>query len=217
MRKYFEATLLPQLDAYIEGLFASEDDALRFARQEAARQGLPAIHIQPTDGRLLQLFALAAQARHIVEIGTLAGYSGLWLARALPADGTLTTLEANPRHAAVARRTFARGGVSDRVRIVEGEALESLRQLSATGPYDMVFIDADKDRYPDYLEWAVHNLRPGGVIAAHNALRGGQVLSPQSEADRIIQRFNEAVARHERLTSTIVNIGDGMLVAVLRQ
>ncbi len=216
MRTYYDPALRPELDAYIETLFVPEDAALRFAREEAEREGLPAIHIQPGDGRLLELFARAAQARRIVEIGTLAGYSGLWLARALPATGMLYTLEANPRHAAVARRTFEFGGVDDRVQVIEGDALTSLQSLAADAPYDMVFIDADKEGYPAYLDWAVENLRPGGVIAAHNALRHGQIITPRNAADAAMRQFNEAVARHDRLSSLIVNIGDGMLVAVLK-
>ncbi len=215
LRNYFDPALLPQIETYIEGLFAVEDDALRFAQSEAARAGMPAIQIRPTDGMLLHLLARAAGARRIVEIGTLAGYSGIWLARALPPDGRLYTLEANPLHAAVARRSFARAGLTDRVDVLEGPALDSLQRLDGGVRYDMVFIDADKDTYPAYLEWAVAHLRPGGVIAAHNALRNGGVVNPHNDGDYAMRRFNAMVARHPRLVSSVIAIGDGMLVAVL--
>lgn len=217
MRNHFDPAMLPQLEAYIADHFAEEDAALRFARQEAERAAMPAIHIRATDGRLLQLFALAIGARRIVEIGTLAGYSGLWLARALPPDGQLYTLEGNPRHAAVARRVFAQAGLSERVTVIEGEARDSLKRLADGAPYDMLFIDADKADYPDYLVWGVAHLRPGGVIAAHNALRDGRIIAPENEDDLHVRRFNQMVAEHERLAGTIVAIGDGMLVAVVKQ
>lgn len=201
---------------YINDLFAAEDEALRFAREETARQGMPQIQIQPADGRLLHLLARACGAQRIVEIGTLGGYSGIWLARALPPQGRLYTLELEAKHAEVARRSFARAGVADRVDVIVGPALDNLASLSQDAPYDMVFIDADKGTYPAYLDWAMAHVRPGGIITAHNALRDGKVAAPQSDADRVVDGFNRTAAQDPRLEATIVAIGDGMLFAVVR-
>jgi len=207
---------LTQLNAYITDLFATEDDALRWIQAEAARHELPAISVKPHEGRLLQFLLRAIGARQVVEIGALAGYSAVWMARALPADGRLYTLERSGKHAAIARASFARAGVSERVEVLEGDARESLRKLSGRAPFDFVFIDADKAGYVDYLAWAVENLRPGGMVAAHNAFRGGKVLNPQSDDDRAIQAFNRALADSPRLESTILAVGDGMAVGIKR-
>lgn len=212
---YFDPALYPALDAYIDALFAAEDEPLRFARSLAAEHRLPNIAINPNEGRLLRLLALAVGARRIVEIGTLGGYSGLWLARALPPGGMLYTLEANPRHADLARQVFVHAGLSDRVTIVPGSAADTMPKISGHGPFDMVFIDADKDSYPAYLDWSLDNVRPGGMITAHNALCQGRVTQPAYEGDQAVRQFNEAVAHHPRLTGTIINVGDGLLAAVV--
>lgn len=202
------------LDDYVANLYARPDAALEAIQEEAARQALPQISLQPHEGRLLQLLARAVSARRIVEIGTLAGYSGTWLARALPDDGRLYTLELNPKHAAVARANFERAGVGGRVEVLEGDALALLDGLRARGPFDLVFIDADKERYPQYLEWAVDNLRAGGLVTAHNAFRHGGVLDPATEADHATHAFNRALAEHPRLLATIIGVGDGMAVGI---
>ncbi len=152
----------------------------------------------------------------MVEIGTLAGYSGVWLARALPNDGKLYTLEKSSKHAALARQSFQRAGVGERVELLEGSAQDSLAKLSKRGPFDLVFIDADKGSYPAYLEWAAGNLRAGGLVAAHNAFRSGQVLDPQGDDDRIMDEFNRALAGHPHFDGMILAIGDGMAVGVKR-
>lgn len=203
-----------QLDSYITGLYAQEDDTLRWIQQEADRQELPPISLKPFEGRLMQFLISLAGAKKVVEIGTLAGYSGTWMARALPPDGRLYTLERSSKHAQVAQRSFQQAGVADKVNVVEGEARESLKKLSAEGPFDLVFIDADKASYPDYLAWAIDNLRPGGVVAAHNAFRGGSILTPQSDDDHAMLAFNRAIAEHPQLDGMILAIGDGMAVGV---
>lgn len=205
-----------RLDDYVSALYVQEDEALRWIQAEAQRQEFPAISVRPFEGRLLQFLVRLSGARRVVEIGALAGYSGVWLARALPSDGRLYTLERNARHAALARQSFQRAGVSERVELLEGAALDSLATLAARGPFDLVFIDADKASYPAYLEWAAHNLRVGGLVAAHNAFRSGQVLDPQSDDDRIMDEFNRALAQHPRFDGMILAIGDGMAVGVKR-
>ncbi len=201
-------------DAYVTGLFAQEDEALAWIQAETRRHNMPQISLSAQEGRLLQWLAQTLQARRIVEIGTLAGYSGTWLARALPADGRLYTLEVNSLHARVARAGFARAGLDDRVHLLEGPALASLQKISAEAPFDLIFIDADKEGYPQYLAWALEHLRIGGVIAAHNAFRGGRVLAPESEEDGGMDRFNRALAAEPRLSSTLIAVGDGMAVGV---
>jgi caffeoyl-CoA O-methyltransferase len=202
------------LEQYVVELFASEDDALQWIQSETVRNDMPQISLKPEEGRLLQFLVQAVGARKAVEIGALAGYSGTWIARALPADGKLYTLEVSSKHAAVARASFEKAGVSDRVELIEGAALDSLRKLSAQGPFDFVFIDADKGGYPAYLEWAVANLRPGGMVAAHNAFRGGAVVNPGSDDDRAMDQFNRSIADNPQLQGTILSIGDGMAVGI---
>jgi len=205
---------MDQLNEYVTGLFAREDEVLRWIKAETQRHGLPNINLQPFEGRLLQILLHALNARKVVEIGTLAGYSGVWIARALPPGGKLYTLEKSSKHAQIARTSFDRAGVSDRVEQVEGSASDMLPKMAAKGPFDLVFIDANKDGYPDYLRWAVDNLRPGGMVAAHNALRSGRILAPETEEDRTIHTFNQSLASDSRLESTILAIGDGMAVGI---
>jgi len=191
-----------------------EDEALRSIQGEAERAGLPNISIEPFEGRLLQFLVMSVGAKKAVEIGTLAGYSGVWIARALPADGKLYTLEKSSKHADVARQTFARAGIASKVELLQGDAHDLLAKLSARAPFDFVFIDADKGSYSKYLAWAVDNLRSGGMVAAHNAFRGGRIVAPEDDDDRLIDSFNRALAADKRLESTILAIGDGMAVGI---
>ena len=211
-----DSNLLERLDDYVNELFAPEDDVLRWIQSEAEKHGLPSISIQPFEGRLLQILLRSVGARKVVEIGALAGYSGVWMARALPSGGKLITLEKSSKHAAVARASFKHAGVSDRVELREGDGMTLLGKLSAEGPFDFVFIDADKPTYPQYLAWTVDNLRAGGMVAAHNALRDGRVLAPESEDDRMMDAFNRALAADARLDSFIIGVGDGMAVGIKR-
>ncbi|PJF39726.1 MAG: methyltransferase [Phototrophicales bacterium] len=206
-----------QIDQYISALYAPEDDALQQIRHAPQQHDMPAIAIAAHEGRLLQMLALSVNAKKIVEIGTLAGYSGTWLARMLPPDGVLYTVEKSSKHAEVARQSFEQAGLSDRVEVLQGDAHDILQKLAASGPYDFVFIDADKTAYTMYLNWAADNLRPGGMVAAHNALRGGRVLAPQSDDDRAMAAFNRVLAEHPQLESTIIAVGDGMAIGIKKR
>lgn len=206
--------LRERFDHYIGQLFTEEDDVLRWIQAEADRHELPQISVQVFDGYLLAWLVRFVRARRVVEIGTLAGYSGTWMARALPDDGKLYTVEKSAKHADVARRSFEHAGLEDKVEVHQGEALAILDNLSSKGPFDLVFIDADKTGYPDYLRWAVANLRSGGVVAAHNAYRSGRIFEPETDDDRGMAAFNEALAAHPELDGIIIPMGDGMAVGV---
>ncbi len=205
-----------QVSEYISDLFAREDEALLRARQDSPARGLPAINIKPEEGRFLQFLVRASGARKVVEIGTLGGYSGIWIARGLPAGGKLVTLEIKPAHAEVAREHFEAAGLLDRIEIRIGEGNQLLPGLASEGPFDFVFIDADKPGYPVYLDWALENTRLGGIIAAHNAFRKGSVagLPEPDDYTDAMRDFNDRFAREERLLSTIYPAGDGTLVGV---
>lgn len=209
---------LDAYDQYIAGLFAVEDSALQSARETMQREGLPRIHVSPSEGQLLHMFAALIGARRILEIGTLGGYSAIWLARALPADGRMISLEIDPHHAEVSRHNLAQAGLSDRVEIRVGPAGETLSRMAEDGEalFDLVFIDADKDGYPEYLQKVLPLTRTGGLILADNALQG--VLQPG--ADTGITRYNQAVASNANLTSMMLPILrgdlDGLLVSVKR-
>ena len=206
--------IMKQLDQYAADLSAQDDNVLRWIQAETERNELPTISVRAYDGRLLQFLMLAVGARKVVEIGTLAGYSGVWMARALPADGKLYTLEKSSKHAKVARASFDKAGLNGKVEILEGSALDSMKRLHDKAPFDFVFIDANKDGYAAYLDWAVEHLRPGGIVAAHNAFRNGQVLTPQNDEDHSMVAFNQGVIDHPRLEGLILAVGDGMAVGI---
>ena len=207
---------LDALNQYVTDLFASEDEALQWIQAETRRNEMPQISLSPQEGRLLQFLLQAVGARKVVEIGTLAGYSGTWLARGLPDDGVLYTMEFSPKHAEVARASFERAGVADKVQLFQGAALDNLKKIEGKGPFDFIFIDADKPTYPQYLTWAVDNLRPGGMVTAHNAFGGGRVADADSDFAREIHTFNQMLADEPRLFSTILSIGDGMAAGIKR-
>jgi caffeoyl-CoA O-methyltransferase len=177
---------------------------------------LPAISVNAEEGRFLQFLVRACGATKAVEIGTLGGYSGTWIARGLARGGKLITLEKEPKHAAVARAHFERARVADRVEIRVGNAHQSLEALSGERPFDFVLIDAEKDGYVDYWQWSLANVRVGGVIAAHNAFRHGAVVDPNNTEDlpELMRRFNRMVADEPRVISTIFPAGDGTVIAV---
>ena len=212
------------VDRYITGLFAHNDDALDAALRESAAAGLPAIHVSPVQGKLLHLLARAQGARTILEIGTLGGYSTIWLARALPPGGRLVTLEAEPRHAEVARRNIARAGLAGIVEFRVGRALDLLPRIAeeARGPFDLIFIDADKAGYPDYFPWALRLARRGSLILADNVVRKGAVVDEHSTDPSVqaVRRMNELVAREGRVSATEIQmVGakgyDGLMIAVV--
>jgi caffeoyl-CoA O-methyltransferase len=205
-----------RLSQYITGLFAGQDAALQRAWEDTPKRGLPAISVQPEEGRFLQVLVRACGARRALEIGTLGGYSGIWIARGLAPGGKLITLEKEPYHAQVAQEHFEAAGVSDRVEVRIGKALALLEELAAEQPFDFVFIDADKTGYPDYFAWALEHTRLGGVIAAHNAFRGGAVVRQPDpdESTQVMQAFNRSVATDPRVISTLYPAGDGTVLAV---
>ena len=206
-----------EVGEYISGLFAREDETLLALREEADRTGLPPIAIGPETGRLLQVLLSSIGARRVLEVGTLGGYSAIWMARALPPDGRLLSLEAEPRHAEFARRWLQRAGVEDRVEVRVGRALELLPALDGER-FDAVFLDADKEPLPTYLEWALRLLRPGGLVLADNALWGGRVVDPAADdpATRGVREFNRKLASDPRLTGTVLPVHDGIAVGVVK-
>jgi caffeoyl-CoA O-methyltransferase len=211
-----------QIEAAITHMFASEDEGLRSALVAAKEAGLPQIQISPVQGKFLQLLAAMCNAQKILEIGALAGYSGIWLARALPAGGRLITLEANPDHARVVQNSFARAGVGDRAEVRVGKALDLLPQLESEAPFDLVFIDADKPPYPQYLDWALRLTRPGSIIVADNCIRSGKGFqAPEDEGNAGIVEFNSRIASDPRLVSLVLamddDFTDGFAIAVVRQ
>lgn len=217
--------LFEDVDRYINRLFAPSDPVLDAALKAAAAAGLPEIQVSPGHGKLLQLFARLTGARRILELGTLGAYSTIWLARTLPPEGRMVTLEADPRHAAVARENLKHARLEAHVELIVGPALDSLPAIAARDepPFDLVFIDADKVNYPAYLDWSVRLTRPGGVILADNVVRGGRVLDAESTDDvlQAVRAFNEALAADTRLDAIILQqVGekghDGLAVAVVK-
>jgi predicted O-methyltransferase YrrM len=217
------------VDAFTEGLLIGPDPVLEEAVAASAEAGLPPIAVTPSQGRLLNLIARIHGARRILELGTLGGYSTIWLARALPADGRLVTLELKPAYAAVAAANVERAGLADRVEIRVGPASELLGDLTAEAlpPFDLLFIDADKARTPEYFTVALELMRPGAVIVADNAVRFGEIADPDSrdEGAQGMRRFHQLAAAEPRVEgTTIQTVGakgyDGftlLLVAPARQ
>ncbi len=212
------------VDEYFGGLFVPEDAALEAALKATGEAGMPAINVSPTQGKLLHLLAKAHGVRSILEIGTLGGYSTIWMGRALPPDGRLITLEIDPKHADIARANIERAGLGDRVEIRLGTAITTLPQLfeSGAGPFDLVFIDADKVSTPVYLEWAMKLTRPGSLIIIDNVVRNGAVADPGNSDPNVngIQQALAALAADERITATAIQtVGskgyDGLAIALV--
>ncbi len=194
------------VDRYLEDTLIGSDPVLEAALAASAAAEMPAIQVSPSQGKFLMLLARAMNARAILEIGTLAGYSTIWLGRALPEDGLIVTLERDAKHAEVARGNIERAGLEDRVEIVLGAALETLPKLAAEreGPFDLVFIDADKPSLADYFGWAMKLTHPGSVIIADNVIREGAVIDATS-TDAMVQgvrRLNDAMAAETRVSVT---------------
>ena len=215
-------TQLTQIDGYIEGLFAPQDEALEAAVRESQRAGLPEIHVSPNEGKLLQLLAEIIGARRILEIGTLGGFSAINLARGMAEDGRLISLEIDEHHAGVARQNVERAGLAERVEIRVGDARELLTKIAESdeGPFDLVFIDADKEGYPEYLEWALRLSRPGSLILGDNTIWGGAIIDPRDDSTRAIREFNEKIAKDPRLSAIVLPLlrerVDGLAIARVR-
>lgn len=205
----------PELVAFVERHHSAHDAALARAFEAPARHGLPQIQVSPSEGKTLCLLMRLIGARRVVEVGTLAGYSALWLARGMASGGKLVTLELDPRTAAIARDNLAFAGLRERVEVVVGSALETLPTLTlaADGELDAMFIDADKGGYPDYARWAASKLRPGGLLIADNAYYFGGLLGEGAEAERMRQ-FHAQLA--EAFDAACLPTPDGMVVALRR-
>jgi predicted O-methyltransferase YrrM len=213
-----------EVDDYIASLLIPPDAALDGALKASDEAGLPPINVSANQGKLLMLFARMLNARNILEIGTLGGYSTIWMARGLAEGGRLITLEYEPRHAEVAMANLVRAGLSDRVEIRVGRAGDTLPKLveEGRGPFDLVFIDADKQGYTEYLEWSMKLSRRGTVIIADNVVRNGAIIDPASSDEMVqgIRRFNRALAAEKRLSATeIQTVGskgyDGLAIATV--
>jgi caffeoyl-CoA O-methyltransferase len=219
MNKYDMSGLLREIDAYVEDLFSTSDDTLEAALRDSRRAGLPEINVSPNQGRLLQLLTEIAGARRILEIGTLGGYSAIHFARALPDDGTMISLEIDEHHAGVARNNLERAGLSEKVEIRVGDAHDLLSSLieGDEGPFDVIFIDADKESYPEYLDASLRLARSGTLILGDNTIRGGTVLDPRDATARATREFNELIARDPRLSGVVLPLIreyiDGLTIA----
>ncbi len=207
-----------RVDEYVNQTIVQEDEHLLAAVRESEAAGLPHIQVAPNQGKLLQLLAQMVGARRILEIGTLGGYSTIWLARALPADGHVVSLEIDPKHAQVARANVDRAGLAERVKIIVGPAIESMSHLSA--PFDLVFIDADKESIPAYFERSIALLRRGGIIVVDNVVRDGRLADDSCDVPAVlgVRRLHEMLARDERISATTIQtVGakgyDGLLIA----
>ena len=213
------------VDEYITGLFEQEDSSLTAIEQSIKESNIPPISISPNQGKFLQMLARLCHAKKILEIGTLAGYSTIWLARALPKDGKLITLEYEPLHARVSQTNIDRAGLTSVVEIRVGKGIDLLPKLveEGAGPFDMIFIDADKPPYKEYFDWSLKLSRPGTLIVADNVIREGKVLHDKSPDEMVagVKRFNAALAVNHAVTATIIQtIGakehDGMALAIVK-
>ncbi|ANS73791.1 methyltransferase [Paenibacillus yonginensis] len=216
--------LWTQVDGYMADRLVAEDEVLKRVWQNNREAGLPEIDVAPNQGQLLQLLVRMQGAQRILEIGTLGGYSTVWMARALPEDGELVTLEYDPHHAEVAQQNLELAGVSDKVTIRVGAALDELAKMEQerAGDFDFIFIDADKPNNPGYLEWALKFSHPGTVIVGDNVVRGGEILNPNSEDPRVrgVQNFFDMLAKEPRVTATALQtVGikgyDGFMMGIV--
>ncbi|MGD1172343.1 O-methyltransferase [Mycobacterium seoulense] len=210
-----------EVDDFLNDTVVGDDPALRAALQASDAAGLPHIAVSAQQGKFLCLLAGAIRAQRVLEIGTLGGFSTIWLARGAGPQGRVVTLEYEPRHAEVARANLERAGVADRVEVIVGAALDTLPTVDG-GPFDLVFIDADKENYVEYLQWAVRLARPGALIVADNVIREGQIIEPQRDAQaEAVRQTLQLMGEHPRLdTAVIQTVGakrwDGFALAVVR-
>ena len=215
--------IFAQVDQYIGNLLAPEDDILKSVISSLAIAGLPQHSISPNQGKFLQVMMQLCNAKNVLEIGTLGGYSTIWMARALPSDGKIITLEVDSNHAALAQKNIEYAGISDKVDLKIGMALQILPELvESKAVFDLIFIDADKPPYMEYFEFAINLSRPGTVIICDNVIREGKILDPKSTDEKVfgVQRFNQLLATNNKVTATILpTIGvkeyDGMAIAVV--
>lgn len=216
--------LWTEVDEYLNSRLIGTDSILEEALDASRAAGLPDIAVAPNQGKLLHLLARIHGAKKILEIGALGGYSTIWLARALPSGGRLVTLEADPKHAEVARANIARAGFASQVELRLGKAIDTLPALEAEGPFDFIFIDADKPSTPDYFEWSLRLSRPGTVIVVDNVIREGGIIEKDStdRSNQSVRRFHEMLAAEPRVTATsIQTVGskghDGFTIALVER
>jgi len=215
-----EMEIWDKVDRYLEEKLVQSDDVLEAALEASDKAGLPAISVSPSHGKLLWILAQLVNAKRILEIGTLGGYSAIWMARALPSNGRLITLEAVDKHARVAKANFAKAGLEEKVEVRVGPALDTLPSLS--GPFDLSFIDADKQSNPEYFSWALKLSRPGSLIVVDNVVRDGKVIDARSRDASVqgVRRLNDLIAAEKRVSATAVQtVGakgyDGFTVALV--
>jgi caffeoyl-CoA O-methyltransferase len=208
----------PDLSAYVARVYMPEDEVLREIRERSTRAGLPDIQLAALDARHLEILARACRARRAVEIGTLGGYSGVAILRGMEPDGVLDTVEIEPKHAKIARASFRKSGFGARAHVHVGRAQRILPRLARRGPFDLCFIDADKEGYPAYLDWAAHNLRPAGLVVLDNAFLFGRLAKkPRGKAAveiAAMQKTHDMLANDGRFRATVFPTGEGMAVGV---
>ncbi|MBN8570836.1 MAG: O-methyltransferase [Ignavibacteria bacterium] len=217
--------IFEDVDNYIEALLIPHDDALLKAEESLVTENIPQISVSPNQGKFLQIMALSCNAKRILEVGTLAGYSTIWMARALPADGKLVTIEFEPHHAEVAKKNINRAGLDSKIEIITDKALEVLEKMieDNTESFDMIFIDADKPPYTEYFQQALKLSHPGTIIIADNVIRNGDILHENSSDEKVlgVQRFNKFLSECKEVNATIIQtVGvkeyDGMAIAVVK-
>lgn len=219
MKKIFGGTET-KIVRYVEETFRPEDQALKDARERMKKGSLPAIQVGKMDSLHLEVLTRACGAKKAVEIGTLGGYSGICIARGLSPNGKLFTLELKPEHAELARENFLAAGVASFVEILVGPAIENLNKITSEGPFDLVFIDADKPSYPAYLQWATENLRIGGLLLADNTLGWGLIAEDQFETEEdekailALRDLNLKMSQEGRFRATLLPTGEGMTAGV---
>lgn len=221
-----DQNLFERVDRYIARRLAPEDGALQTVTRSLETEGIPDAGVSANQGKLLQFLAVACNAKRILELGTLGGYSTVWMARALPADGKLISIEFDEAHAALARRNMEHAGLAQKVQIQTGKALDVLPRIEAEmdAPFDMVFIDADKPPYTEYFQWALKLTRPGSIIVADNVVRNGKILDENTSDEKVrgVQRFNDRLAGCTEVTAIILQtVGvkeyDGIALAVVNR
>jgi caffeoyl-CoA O-methyltransferase len=199
---------------YLDRVFKPEDPVLKTIRERSLKAGLPEIQVGSMDALHLEVLTRAVGARKAVEVGTLGGYSGTAIARGLGEGGRLHTFELDQKHADLARESFRKAGVLSRVTIHVGPALERLPKCESEGPYDLVFIDADKETYPAYLAWAARHLRVGGVVLGDNAFAFGEIAEGKGDGPSAMRRFNQELAQGGRFRATMLPTGEGLAMGV---
>ncbi|GEN71704.1 MULTISPECIES: O-methyltransferase [Chryseobacterium] len=216
--------LFEKVDQYIGNLFAPEDSVLQETIQSLDDASIPQISVTPTQGKFLQLMLLSCKAKRVLELGTLGAYSTIWMARAIPADGKIITVEFDPHHARVASQNIAKAGYSDKIDLRTGKAMDILNELISKGEeaFDFIFIDADKPPYTEYFELALQLSHPGTIIICDNVIREGKVLDENTTDEKVkgVQRLNQMLANNPKVTATIMQtVGakeyDGMAIAIV--